>query len=317
MKRNIGSIQTAVCVLSFAVLCGCPGSEPTPTPTPTDAGASRPSDAGTVVASTLYERLGKNAGIKAVMDDFVGRVLANPKINGYFLNASVDGGKLTACLVKQVANAAGGPEVYDCRSMKDSHKNLGISQTDFDDLAADLVAALKAKNVAQADIDTLVKVISPLASEMVEDSSNNKTVYQRVGRKPAVIAVIDSFVTKVVANASINGFFLTTNADRLKTCLVRQVCSIDGPCKYGSEVDAMTIEKGVSKANPCKSMLASHQPINDSNKPIAKADFDALVGDLVSALDGAGVTAADKNAILGVLGPLCTDIVKGGAASCK
>jgi truncated hemoglobin YjbI len=282
-----------------------------------DAGSMPVADSGMPTQTKLYDRLGKNAGITAVINDFVGRVLANPKINGYFLNSSVDGGRLTACLVKQVAAASGGPEVYDCKSMKESHKNLGISQTDFDDLAADLVAALKAKGVAQADIDTLVQVVSPLAADMVEDPMGNKTVYQRVGRKPAVIAVIDGFVAKVVANAAINGFFISTDADRLKTCLVRQVCGIDGPCKYGSEVDAQTIEKGVSKTNPCKSMLASHKSINDSSKPITKADFDALVGDLVSTLDGANVAAADKNAILGALGPLCKDIVKGGEASCK
>jgi hypothetical protein len=45
---------------------------------------------------------------------------------------------------------------------------------------------------------------------------------------------------------------------------------------------------------------------------ITRPDFDALVTDLVSALDGAGVTAADKAAILGALGPQCDVIVANG-----
>jgi truncated hemoglobin YjbI len=314
-KIQISQIVLEACA-AVVVLSACP--EPTPMPMPkADSGMQMMTADSGMAATKLYDRLGKNAGITAVINDFVGRVLANPKINGYFLNSSVDGGRLTSCLVKQVAAASGGPEVYDCKSMKESHKGLGISKSDFDDLAGDLVAALKAANVAQADIDTLVGVVAPLANDMVEDNTNNKTVYQRVGRKPAVIAVIDGFVAKVVADARINGFFATTNADRLKTCLVRQVCSIDGPCKYGMEVDAPTIEKGVSKTNACKDMAASHAAINASNKPILKGDFDALVDDLVQVLNTTTVTAADKNAILGALGPLCKDIVKGGADACK
>jgi hypothetical protein len=92
------------------------------------------------------------------------------------------------------------------------------------------------------------------------------------------------------------------------------VCSIDGPCKYGQEVDG---EPGVSKTNPCKTMMSSHAGLSTTRSDggmslITRADFDALVGDLVEVLDGAGVTATDKAALLGALGPLCPQIVAGG-----
>ncbi len=270
-------------------------------------------------AGALYTRLGAEAGIRTVMTDFVGRVVGDPKINGFFLNANVDGAKLTNCLVLQIGNATGGPQVYPsagCRDMKSSHAGLKISMNDFNDLAGHLVAALKQAGVAQADVDTIVGVVSPMAADIVEDKTNNATVYQRVGRKPAIDAVVGKFITRVVGDARINGFFATTNAARLKTCLVRQVCSIDGPCKYGMEVDG---EPGVAKANPCKAMAPSHAGLTSppggaaGTKAITKADFDALVMDLVAELDAAGVSAADKMAILGALGPMCKDIVAGGA----
>jgi hemoglobin len=43
---------------------------------------------------------------------------------------------------------------------------------------------------------------------------------------------------------------------------------------------------------------------------ISGSQFDALVEDLVGALDKFHVAAADKDALLGVLGPTKTDIVE-------
>ncbi len=43
---------------------------------------------------------------------------------------------------------------------------------------------------------------------------------------------------------------------------------------------------------------------------ITEAEFNALVGDLVKALDDNGVPTAEKNELLGVLGPMKTDIVE-------
>jgi len=42
---------------------------------------------------------------------------------------------------------------------------------------------------------------------------------------------------------------------------------------------------------------------------VGGADFDALVQDLVATLDKLKVKEADKNALLGVLGPMKKDIV--------
>jgi truncated hemoglobin YjbI len=260
-------------------------------------GTSAPINGNT--GETPYLRLGGETGIKTVLTDFVGRVLKDPKINGYFLNAKVDGGRLLQCLVLQVGSLTGGPQTYPsmgCRDMKSSHAGLKISMNDFGDLAGHLVAALQAAKVAQADIDAIVKAVTPTAADIVEDKTSNGSVYQRVGRKPAIAAVVKAFITRVAADSRINGFFSQTDVERLSTCLVRQVCSVDGPCKYGEEVDG---EPGVSRAKPCKDMLTA-------------ADFTALVEDLVAELDAAKVPAADKSALLGALGPLCTKIVAGG-----
>jgi truncated hemoglobin YjbI len=270
---------------------------------------------------TLYDRLGQESGIRTVITDFVGRVVTDQKINGYFLNKSVDGGRLVDCLVKQVGNASGGPQKYPdpdagCRDMKAAHVGLGISQIDFDDLVGHLVAALTAAGVAGDDITTIASVLAPLAPDIVEDPGNSSTVYQRVGRKPAIIGVIDAFVATVAADGRINGFFAAAAGDatrlaRLKTCLVRQVASIDGPIKYGEEVTT-PMDPGVTAETPCADMLSSHQSLTNNGVGISIEDFNALVEDLVMVLDAGKVPTADKQALLGALGPLCPMIVKNG-----
>jgi truncated hemoglobin YjbI len=259
----------------------------------------------------LYNRLGGEAGIRKVVTDFVGRVAGDARINGYFLNSDVGVQRVIDCLVIQVGSLTGAGYPYPsggCRDMKTVHTNMGVSKADFDDTAGHLVAALTAAGVAQGDISTIIGAVASTAPDIIEDPNNNKTVYQRVGRKPAVEAVVVAFLTDAFADPRINGFFAGGNAERLRTCLVRQVCGIDGPCKYGKEVDG---EKGVGQMNPCKDMLSSHRGIN-SPRAITKADFDAVVQILVGVLDRAGVPAAEKRAVLGALGPLCRDIVANG-----
>ena len=280
-----------------------------------DAGGrvdGRPAPAG------LYQRLGGEPSIRAVVTDFVTRVVKDPKINGYFLNSSVSGARVIDCLVIQVGSLTGSGQAYPgmsgCREMKPLHAGMKISAQDFNDTAAHLNAALVAAGVMPADIDTIIKAVASTAPDIVEDRDSNATVYQRVGRKPAITQVVDLFVTQVAKDARINGFFAGGNIDRLKTCLVRQVCNIDGPCKYGEEVmDAS--EPGVGPGNAvCKDMRSLHDglKLGGQGRGIGKADFDALVEDLVAVLDAFKLPAGDKNAILGALGPQCDDIVAGG-----
>ena len=269
---------------------------------------------GPDVSASLYQRLNGETGIRTVVTDFVDRVLKDPKVNGYFLNTPVSGMRVIDCLVLQVSALTGGGVEYPgtsvCRDMKATHAGMKISRQDFDDVASHLVAALEAAGVPAADMNAIAAAVTPLAADIVEDPTSNGTVYQRVGRKAAIATVVDLFLAKVQADTRINGFFSATDAARLKTCLVRQVCNIDGPCRYGQEV-LHASEPGVGPTIPCKDMRATHTGLA-TPRPIGKVDFDAMVEDLVMVLDGAGVAAADREAILGALSPQCDDIVSGG-----
>jgi hemoglobin len=116
-----------------------------------------------------------------------------------------------------------------------------------------------------------------------------QSLYDRLGGKPAISAVVDQFLSNVAGDTRINARFATTDIPRLKGNLVDQVCmATGGPCEY----------KG-------RDMKTTHAGMN-----ISTADFDALVEDLIKALDTFKVPAREKNELLGLLGPMKKDIVE-------
>ena len=103
--------------------------------------AAMESSPGTMMTEkSLYDRLGGKPAITAVVEDFVGRVAADTRINGKFANADLP--RLKMMLVDQICQASGGPCTYTGRDMKTAHAGMGISGSEFDALVRDLVASL-------------------------------------------------------------------------------------------------------------------------------------------------------------------------------
>ena len=117
---------------------------------------------------------------------------------------------------------------------------------------------------------------------------SRKPLYDRLGGKPAITAVVDDFIANVAADTRINKRFANADIPRLKAMLVDQICEASGgPCRYTGA-----------------SMLAAHRGMN-----INDAEFAALVEDLVKSLDKFKVPAQEKNDLLAALGGMKGDIV--------
>jgi hemoglobin len=113
-------------------------------------------------------------------------------------------------------------------------------------------------------------------------------LYDRLGGKPAITAVVDDFVGNVAGDGRINGRFASTNIPRLKLLLVEQICAASGgPCTYTGR-DMQTAHKGMK---------------------ITDGEFGALVEDLVKSLDKFKVPAKEKGELLGALGGMKPAIV--------
>ena len=127
---------------------------------------------GDIVEKPLWDRLGGEAAVKAVVKDFVLAAAPDPKVN-FFRNGKYkldDAGvaKLQQLLVEMISSATGGPLKYTGRSMKESHKGMGITDDEFGALAGHLVATLKKYKVPQAEIDELVAIVASTKADIVE-----------------------------------------------------------------------------------------------------------------------------------------------------
>jgi hemoglobin len=120
---------------------------------------------------TLYADLGGKSAIVAVVDEFVSRVAADNRINAFFAATAADPKRLASFkgeLVDQICQASGGPCKYTGKTMKAAHMGMGISSADFNALVEDLVGALDKFKVASKDKDTLLSVLGPMKSDIVE-----------------------------------------------------------------------------------------------------------------------------------------------------
>lgn len=114
---------------------------------------------------SLYDRLGGKDAITAVVDDFVGNVAADTRINGYFAHADIP--RLKRNLVDQICSATGGPCTYTGKDMKTAHKGMGIKDADFNALVEDLVKSLDKFKVPDKEKGELLGILGPLKPQIV------------------------------------------------------------------------------------------------------------------------------------------------------
>jgi hemoglobin len=115
---------------------------------------------------TLYERLGGLPAISAVVDDFVGNVARDRRINRFFAKTNIP--RLKFLLVQQICQASGGPCVYSGRDMKSAHRGMGVSGHHFNALVQDLGKSLNKFKVPAREQKELVAALAPLQKDIVE-----------------------------------------------------------------------------------------------------------------------------------------------------
>jgi hemoglobin len=118
-----------------------------------------------MMKKSLYDRLGGIDAIKAVVDDFVGNVAADKRINAFFAHTDID--RLKRNLVDQICQGTGGPCTYSGRSMKQTHAGMGVRGRDFDALVGDLGKTLKKFKVPGREQKELVALLAPMKTDIV------------------------------------------------------------------------------------------------------------------------------------------------------
>jgi len=159
--------MTKLAVLAcFVLACG---GKPAATTTPPAAHASQAKSAPAAGPHELYDRLGGQRAIVAVVDDFIDRVAADSRINLRFANTDIP--KLKALLVDFVCLATGGPCKYAGRDMETSHAGMELVDEEFTALVEDLAATLEKFKVPAKERGELLGALGPLQPRIVTPKS--------------------------------------------------------------------------------------------------------------------------------------------------
>ena len=125
---------------------------------------------------SLYERLGGLYSIATVVDDFIDRVMhdprlnANPAVNEAHHRVPPAGFKYL--VTEMVGMASGGPQKYTGRTMLDSHRDLNITPTEWEAFMDDLQQTLNKFNVPDAEQAELKAIVNSTYSDIVVGKAN-------------------------------------------------------------------------------------------------------------------------------------------------
>jgi hemoglobin len=123
---------------------------------------------------SLYDRLGGVYSIATVVDDFINRIMIDPRLNS---NALVDEAHhrvppagFKYLVTEMVCWATGGPQKYTGKSMAESHKELKITSKEWESFLDDFQQTLDKFAVPTEEQAELKTIVNSTRSDIVPDS---------------------------------------------------------------------------------------------------------------------------------------------------
>ncbi|HYM33712.1 MAG TPA: group 1 truncated hemoglobin [Candidatus Cybelea sp.] len=114
---------------------------------------------------SLYDRLGGQPAINAVVDDFVANVAADPVINARFKNTDI--AKLKQSLRDQICAGTGGPCTYKGKDMVQAHKGMNVSNAEFNAMGGDMLKTLNKLSVPDKEKNEVMTMLGSMQASVV------------------------------------------------------------------------------------------------------------------------------------------------------
>jgi hemoglobin len=119
----------------------------------------------TVIASSLYEQLGGMEVIATVVDEFVGRILADQTLSPLLAGINLPALRRYETLI--LSCKLGGPNLYAGRNVRKAHEGLTTTSAQYGAIADHLRASLAAFAAPGVDIDRVMAHIAQIQNNMV------------------------------------------------------------------------------------------------------------------------------------------------------
>lgn len=156
--RTLLALVPALAIASLLAL-------PAVAQTTTAASAPSPSAGVAAAPASLYQALGEKAGITRLMDDFVDRLVKDPRIGAHF--KEVKPAALKESLTDQICQLSGGPCQYEGADMKSAHADMDINKGHFNALVEVLQTAMDAQGIPFAQQNRLLALLAPMHRDII------------------------------------------------------------------------------------------------------------------------------------------------------
>lgn len=113
----------------------------------------------------LYKAFGEKAGLVALMDDFMVRLLADPRTGPHFKPSNQQ--RVKEQLVDQLCALSGGPCIYKGADMKSAHANLDIKKSDFHALVEVLQQSMDARGIPFRKQNEMLALLAPMNRDII------------------------------------------------------------------------------------------------------------------------------------------------------
>ena len=119
----------------------------------------------TTAPAGLYQALGEKPGIARLVDDFVNRVVRDPRIGNHFKDTKP--AALKESLTDQFCQLSGGPCKYEGADMKSAHADMDINKGHFNALVEVLQSAMDAQGIPFAQQNRLLALLAPMHRDVI------------------------------------------------------------------------------------------------------------------------------------------------------
>ncbi|MBY6063409.1 group I truncated hemoglobin [Pseudidiomarina sediminum] len=117
-------------------------------------------------ATSLYDELGQQAGIDALMTKFVLAIAEDERVVDHFRNVDID--RFHRMIGQHICALAGGPCVYQGASMTEVHRGMAISRSEFNAIVENLIAAMEQQQLAVGTQNKLLAKLAAFQADIVQ-----------------------------------------------------------------------------------------------------------------------------------------------------
>lgn len=114
--------------------------------------------------ANLYQRLGAEPGITALVDGLLFEIEHDQRIVHHFADSDI--GRFRAMLAEQLCELTGGPCQYSGSTMQESHTGFNISLADYDALVEGLIKVMQRRQISISDQNALLALLAPMYKDI-------------------------------------------------------------------------------------------------------------------------------------------------------